>query len=125
KMGLFLAIFSLLLSLFSPAELIPSLAPFRVQVLIMLPALACSIALVAMRPSRIEMTLSFLVAANMGATAMSLAIQFRLGNAYDTLSMAGPAIVTFFLVHFNCFSLKRIRILGAVLTASALVMATQ
>src|SRR5947207_889067 len=124
-MGLLLACLSLLLSLFSPADLIPSLAPYHVQALIMLPALAYSVAVVAMHPSRLELTLCFLAVAIWSASAMSLAIQFRLGNAYDTMFQVGPAIVAFFLVHLNCYSLKRIRILGAVLTASAVAMAIQ
>jgi O-antigen ligase/polysaccharide polymerase Wzy-like membrane protein len=124
-MGLFLACLSLVLSLFSPAELIPSLAPYNVQALIMLPALAYSVAHVALRPSQMEPTLCFVVAAIWGASATSLAIQFRLGNAYDTLFYVGPAVLSFFLIHLNSYSLKRIKIVGGVITASAVVMAVE
>jgi len=124
-MGLFLAILSLVLSFFSPADMFPALGPYHLQALLMLPALAYSVALVAMRPSRMEPTLCFLVMAIWGASAMSLLSKFRLGNAYDTLFQVGPQIICFFLVHINCFSLKRVKILGAVLMLSALVMAIQ
>src|SRR5690242_12773326 len=107
-MGLFLAVVSLVLSFFSPGDLFPELAPYHIQALIMLPGLAFSVGLIALRPARVEPTLSVLVVLIWGASAMSLLTKFRLGNAYNTLFLVGPQIVAFFLVHFNCFSLKRV-----------------
>ena len=124
-MGLVLAIVCLVLSFFSPADMFPELAPFHIQALIMLPGLAYSVAVVALRASRMEPTVCFLVLAIGGSSVMSLLTKFRFGNAYDTMFTIGPILVAFFLVHFNCFSVKRVKILGGVLMLSALVMGIQ
>jgi putative inorganic carbon (hco3(-)) transporter len=125
-MGLFLTCLTMALAFFSPAELVPSLAPLHLQLFIMLAGVAASVATFAMRPVRgLQAPQYVLVLGLWGAIMASLLVQLKIRGAVEALIVTGPLIVMYFLVSVNAFTLGRLKLVAGVIVACAVLMGTQ
>jgi O-Antigen ligase len=125
-MGLFFACLSIVLAYFSPVELIPALAPYHVQLGIMLFGLAVSLPTLAGRPDRgLQSPQYLLVIGLWGAIVVSLVIKLKIRWGFEALVFFGSLVAIYFLTTINTFNLNRIKLVGGVLVACAVVMGFQ
>ena len=124
-MGLLLTLVSLVLAFLSPGEIAPSLAPYHLQQIVMVPGLAFSFPSFALRSSKLSSTHSLLMLAFWGAVAMSTLSKLWFGATYRYALDFAPVVFVFFMVHINAFSLGRIKLMAAIISICALIMAFQ
>jgi len=124
-MALVLALLSIVLTYFSPADVVPSLAPYHLQQIIILPAVAASLISMNMRRATLPFPQAVLMVGFWAAAVMSVLSKFWLRPSLNTLVVIGLLVCIYFLVYLNAFTLKRIRLLGGILTVCALIMAVQ
>lgn len=124
-MSLILTLLSIVLAYFSPAEVVPSLSPYHVQQIIILPALLASAISLNMRRGSLPAPQSLLIVGFWFAAVISVLSKFWLRAAANTFITCGLLVCIYFLVYFNAFSLARIHVLGTVVVICALIMAVQ
>jgi len=125
-MGFLLTCLSIVLAYFSPTELVPSLAPFHIQLAIMLMGLAASILTLASRPaSGLQSPQYLLILGLWVVIAGSHIVRLRFRWAADAIFTFGPLVVIYFLVHMNTFSVRRVKIIGGLVITCGVIMASQ
>ena len=124
-MPLLLSLISVVFSYLSPAELFPSLAPYHMQQVILFPAVAATLASMAMRAAGLRLPQDVLMIGLWFAVCMSSLSRFMLRDTwYGFLAFALPVCI-YFLVAANGFTVERIRLISAVLSLTAIVIAVQ
>jgi O-antigen ligase len=113
------------LSYFSPAELIPDLAPYHIQQLLIIPAIVLTFGSMSMRRSGFPMPQSILMMGLWGAVAMSFLGKLALRASMEAFVEFAVLVCLYFLVACNTFTLGRVRILCLVISICAVVMALQ
>lgn len=124
-MSLILTLMSIVLAYFSPAEVAPSMAPYHLQQIIILPAVLASAIAMNMRRASLPAPQSLLIVGFWFAAVMSVLSKFWLRSALNAFITCGLLICIYFLVYLNAFTLARIHILGTVVIVCALIMAIQ
>ncbi len=124
-MGFALTLIYVSLALLSPADLAPSLAPYRIEVVVV--ALALLFSLPGLMDSRFfRIPQNYLLAGMFAAVALSVALgEHWLGGGLLALQQFLPAAVVFYLVVLNCQNLRRLRILTWLLMAIAVFYVVQ
>jgi putative inorganic carbon (hco3(-)) transporter len=126
KMGLFLTALSIILTYFSPRELVPTLAPYHLQLGVMLFGLAISIAALATRLDRGMQSPQYLLVLGFWAAIVAshaMKLKFRWG--LESLTLFGPLVAIYFLTTLNTFTLTRIKVVAGVLIGCAAVLGIQ
>ena len=125
-MGLLLTCLSIVLAYFSPDELVPSLAPFHIQVFIMLFGLAVSTVTLASRPQMgLQYPQYMLLVGLWGAIVLSHFSRLRIRWGWDGFYLFGTVVAIYFLLQLNIFSLGRIRLIAALIIACGLILGIQ
>src|SRR5512140_1581819 len=124
-MALLLTLLSIVLHFFSPGEVLPELAPYHLQQIIILPAVFFSVFIAASPSVRLHAPQNLLMLLFWGCIFMSFGGSFSLGSAVNASIEIAVVIVIYFLVVVNTTTLLRIRLLYAVLFLCAFVMAIQ
>jgi len=124
-MGFFLTLLYIALALLSPEDLLPSLAPYRLQLVVAIAAMLFSVpGLLDRRFSRIPQVylLAGLLVTVAGSAMVSSMWIMAGGLAFLKFL---PAAMVFYLVVLNCQSLKRLRIVASVVTGIAILYIVQ
>jgi putative inorganic carbon (HCO3(-)) transporter len=121
-MAFFLTLVSIALYYFSPAEIIPTLAPYHIQQFVLIPAVLSSIAVFMMRPGGLQAPQWVLMVGFWFAVVMSQLSRFALRPALYSFTEFGLVVGIYFLVSMNAFSLPRIRTFCGAITCCALTM---
>jgi O-antigen ligase len=118
-MGYVLTLIYVCLALLSPLDLVPSLAPYRIELVVVAVALLFSLpGLLDSRFFRVPQ--NYLLAGLLAAVSLSVALgEHWLGGGLIALQQFLPAAVVFYLVVLNCQSLTRLRVLVSVLVIVA------
>jgi putative inorganic carbon (HCO3(-)) transporter len=124
-MALFLTLLSIAFCYFSPADVVPTLAPYHLQQFILGPAMLTSVTVFIMRRSGLQSPQCFLMVGFWFAVVMSLLVRFWLRASFTAFIDFGLVVCIYFLVSLNAFSLKRITIFCRVIVFCALFMAVQ
>jgi len=122
-MAYLLTIISIVLAYFSPADMIPSLAPYHIQQIILLPAFLTSFMSMSMRRASLPWPQYMLVLGFWGAVVMSVLSKFWLRNALNAFIAIALLAGIYFLVYINAFTLPRIRMVGLAMSICAVLMA--
>ena len=124
-MALILTLISIVLAYFSPADIMPSLTPYHIQQIILLPALAASLISMNMRRASLPWPQYPLLLGFWCAVILSVLSKFWLRPALNAFFIFGLLACIYFLVFLNAFTLARIKVLCFVMTACAVVMSVQ
>lgn len=125
-MGLLLTCLSILLTFFSPSDIVPSLGPYHIQLVIIVFGLATSILTMATRPVRGLASPQYILLVGLwGAIVLSHLSHFKLGWAYDSFYRFGQLVGIFFLVILNVYTVRRVKLIAAALSVSGVIMAVQ
>ncbi len=125
-MGLLLACLSLLLSYLSPKELLPSLAPYHLELLLMVFGLAVSLASMATRrDSGLQAPHYLLVLGLWGAIVASQVVKLKFRWGLEGLNEFGVLVAIYFLVALNTFTLSRIKTLIGTLIGCGMLVGIQ
>lgn len=121
-MALILILISLTLCYFSPGEVFPTLAPYHIQQILLLPAIAASLPGLIMRGMRLPSPHYILMVGVWFAVVASLLSRFWIRGSFDAFLKFGLIVIVYFLVLINSFTPSRVRIMGATIAACAIVM---
>lgn len=124
-MALVLTLLSVLLAYFSPEEVIPALAPYHIQQILILPAIAATLISMNMRRAGPPWPQGMLLMGFWAAGVMSDLSKLWTRAALATFLAIGLLICIYFLVYLNAFSLPRIHLFCGIITVCALIMAVQ
>ncbi|HEY2013009.1 MAG TPA: O-antigen ligase family protein [Bryobacteraceae bacterium] len=124
-MALVLTLLSLILAYFSPEELVPSLAPYHVQQIVILPAIAASLISMNMRRAALPMPQAVLMIGFWIAAVLSDLTKLWTRAALSVFLTIGLLVCIYFLVYLNAFTLSRIQLFCAILSVCALIMAVR
>ncbi len=124
-MAFILTLVSIALSYFSPADLVPSLTPYHIQQIILLPAMAATLMSMNMRRASLPSPQFVLIIGLWGAAVLSVLSKFWLRDALNTFITFGLLICIYLLVFLNVFSLARINVFCVVMAMCAVIMAIQ
>jgi putative inorganic carbon (hco3(-)) transporter len=122
-MSLILMLLSLVLYYFSPSEVVPALAPFHLQQIILLPAAALAFVAFTMRGARLPSPHYILMLGLWFAVIMSLFSKLWIRDSYDALFIFALLVCMYFLVLLNASSPLRIRVICRTIAGCALLMA--
>src|ERR1043166_1252878 len=124
-MGLILTILSLVLCYFSPVDVLPTLAPYRLQFIVLIPAVALSAVTFVMRGSRLHVPQSYILVGFWFSVVMSCLSKLWFGASAQAFATFGLMVCIYFLVSINAFSIPRIRFLAGTLSACAVILGLQ
>jgi putative inorganic carbon (hco3(-)) transporter len=124
-MALVLTLISIVLAYFSLPDAMPSLAPYHIQQIVILPAMGASLISMNMRRASLPWPQYPLLLGFWFAAVMSVLSKLWLRNALNAFIVFGLLACIYFLVFLNVFTLPRIRVLGFLVTLCAVVMAVQ
>ena len=113
---------SLVLCYFSPGEVFPSLAPYHIQQILLLPTMAASFAALTMRQTGLPSPHYILMGGLWLAVVVSLLRHLWLRSSFNAFLDFGVVACVYFLVMTNAFSPTRVKIICATITGCALVM---
>lgn len=124
-MGFVLTLLYIFLALLSPADLFPSLAPYRIELAVAVLALLFSApSLLDTRFFRIPQV--YLLGGLFAAVFLSVAIGGHwVGGGVDAVVRFVPAAIVFYLVVLNCHSPRRIQVLVSLLAIVAIAYVIQ
>jgi putative inorganic carbon (hco3(-)) transporter len=122
-MGLILCLLSLGLFYFSPNEVIPGLAPYHIQQVVLLPAVAASLASFAMRRDPLPSPQFFLMIGLWFAVVMSTFTKLWFRASFNAFTEFAVVVCMYFLVAVNTNSVGKIRFVCGMLSIFALTMA--
>jgi len=118
-MGFVLTLLYIALALLSPMDLVPSLAEYRIELLLVLVALLLSTPGL-LDPRFFRIPQNYLLAGLFAAVFLSVALGGHwVGGGWIALQQFLPAAIVFYLVVLNCQSLSRMRMLGSLLAVIA------
>ncbi len=124
-MAFVLALISIVLTYFSPAALFPTLAPYRIQQIILIPAIAITLVTLTMRGARFQSPHYTLVIGIWFAVVMSFLSRLAMHASLDVFLGFAIFVIIYFLVACNAFTLGRVRFCCLVVISCAVVMAAQ
>ena len=124
-MALALTLLSLALCYFSPGEVFPTLAPYHLQQIILLPAVAASLPSLIVRREFLPSPHYLLMVGLWFAVTMSLLTRFWIHGSFDAFLDFGLVVMYYFLVLVNAFKPSRVRIICTALAACAVAMSIQ
>src|SRR6266496_1495392 len=122
-MGLILCLLSLGLFYFSPMEVVPALAPYHLQQMILLPAMAASLAAFAMRRDPLPSPQFYLVIGLWFAVVMSVFTKLWFRASLNAFTEFAIVVCMFFLVTVNVNSMEKVRLVCGMLAVFAVIMA--
>jgi O-antigen ligase len=124
-MALFLTLLSIALCYFSPAELVPTLAPYHIQQFII--GLAVVVSLFVFNPARggMKSQQTALLMVFWFAVVMSVLSRGWLRPSLSAFLAFGLVVCIYSLVSLNAFSVARIKIFCRVISLCAMVMAVE
>jgi len=124
-MALILTLISIVLAYFSPADMMPSLTPYHIQQIILLPALGASLISMNMRRASLPWPQYPLLLGLWCAAVVSVLSKFWLRNAVSAFIVVGLLVCIYSLVFLNAFTLTRVKVLCLVVSLCAIAMAVQ
>jgi len=124
-MALALTVLSLALAYFSPAELFPTLAPYHLQLIMLLPAVAISFLAMAIRGWGIQSPQYFLMIGLWFAVVVSNLSKLWFRDSLEAFQEFGVVVCIYFLVCVNASSISRIRLLASVVCVCGLILAIE
>src|SRR5262245_4994888 len=124
-MALFLVVLSLTLHYLSPVELFPWLGPYRIQVLILVPAIAASLPALVAHQERLTTPHYKLMVGLWFAVVVSLLSHFWLGGSLEGFLAFGVVACFYFLILINAYNPSRVRVVCITIVVCALVMSVQ
>jgi O-antigen ligase len=107
---------------FSPSEVVPGLAPFHLQQIILLPACALAFITFTMSGSRLPSPHYILMLGLWFAVIMSLFSKLWIRDSYNAIFIFAVIVCMYFLVLINASSPTRIRVICRTIAGCALVM---
>ncbi|MBZ5623059.1 MAG: O-antigen ligase family protein [Acidobacteriia bacterium] len=122
-MAFFLTLVSVALCYYSPADVVPTLAPYHIQQYILVPALLSSVGVFLMRRGGLQAPQWVLMIGFWFAVVMSLIARYLLRASLSAFMDFGLVVCFYFLVSINAFSLTRIGIFCRVIALCMLSMA--
>src|SRR4051794_13522475 len=117
-------LFSIALSYFSVPEVFPTLAPYRIQIFILIPSVVGTLMLVAKRP-HIQWPQHFLVIGLWFAVVMSRLSGGWFGGALQGFQLFAVVVTLYFIISYNAYTATRIRIFCATISTCGVLMALQ
>src|SRR5579883_2087282 len=125
-MAILITCLSIVLTYFSPSDVVPSLSPYHVQLLIMLFGLAVSVASFSHRPKRgLQSPQYLLILGLWGAVVLSQITKLKIRWGWEGFYVFGAVVAAYFLLQINVFTLARIKIIGALLIFCGVIMGAQ
>ncbi len=124
-MAFVLSLISIVLTYFSPPELFPTLAPYHIQQIILIPAIAMTLTTLTMRGARLQSPQYILVIGIWFAAVMSFLSRLALRASLDVFIGFAVFVCIYFLIVCNAFSIARVRFCCLVVVACGVVMAAQ
>ncbi len=124
-MGFALSLISIVLCYFSPASLFPTLAPYHIQQIILIPAVAASLASLTMRGARLQTPQFVLIIGLWFAAVMSFLSRLALRTSLEVFIDFAIFVCLYFLISANAFSLGRVRFCCTVVVVCTVIMAAQ
>jgi len=125
-MGLFFACLSLVLSYFSPKELVPSLAPYHLELLMLAFGLVVSLASMATRrDSGLHPPQYLLVLGLWAAIVASQVVKLKFRWGLEGMNKFGVLVAIYFIVALNTFTLPRIKAIAGTLIACGTLIGVQ
>jgi putative inorganic carbon (hco3(-)) transporter len=125
-MGLFLTCLSIVLHFFTPGEVVPSLAPYRIQVFILGFAAIATVPTMITRPLRaFPQPQTALLLGLWGAIAVSHLSHLWIRSAYESVIYVAPIMTMYALVAVNTYSLTRVRLVVGTLIFCAIVLSVE
>jgi putative inorganic carbon (HCO3(-)) transporter len=121
-MALILMLISLVLCYFSPGEVIPLLAPYHIQQLILLPSIALSLVALTMRPSGLPAPHYVLMAGLWFAVITSQMTKLWIRGSFNSFMDFGIIACVYFLVIVNASTPFRARAICITIALCAVVM---
>ncbi len=122
-MGLALTLIALVFFYFSPAEVFPTLAPYRPQLIILVPAAAISFVSLTMRGSKLQTPQAILMIGLWVAVVLSCLSKFWFRASLYAFAEFGMVVCIYFLVSVNAFTLSRVRALAGAVCICAVILA--
>ncbi len=124
-MSFVLILISLVLCYFSPGEVIPSLAPYHIQQLLLIPAIIASLPVLIERGSRLPSPHYILIFGLWFAVTASLLSRLWLRGSFDAFLDFAYIVIVYFLVLINAYNPSRVRIMCIVLVLCGIAMSIQ
>jgi putative inorganic carbon (hco3(-)) transporter len=125
-MGFLLTCLSIILTYFSPAEIVPSLSPYHIQLVIMIFGLIVSVPVFSSRPIMgLQAPQYLLVLAFWAAIVLSQVTKLKIRWGWEGFYIFGSMVAIYFLIQINTFTLARIKMVAAAAAACGVVMGTQ
>jgi O-antigen ligase len=124
-MALLLTICSIVLCYYSPDELVPALAPYHPQIILLVPAILISVVMKSMRQWPAQMPQQALLIGFWCAVGLSFAAKLRPMAALRSVLVVGLVIGVYFLVYLNAYTLGRMRIVAAAIIGCGLALSLQ
>jgi len=121
-MGLVLCLVSLALFCFSPDELLPALAPYHPQLVILLPAAAASLISFTMQRTKLQTPQVYLVIGFWFAIVMSALTKLWLRGSLEAFITFGTVVCIYFVVALNVTTTARLRLVCGALSFFAVIM---
>jgi len=124
-MALILILISLSLCYFSPGEVFPSLAPYHIQQVLILSAVAVSLPSFIMRGGKLPKPHYILMLGLWVAVVLSLLSHLIIRGSFEAFLDFGVIAIIYFLVLLNAFTPSRIRIICLTIVLCAAIMSVQ
>jgi putative inorganic carbon (HCO3(-)) transporter len=124
-MAFFLTTLSILLCYFSPDEIIPSLAPYRPQLMLLIPAVLVSVSTMSLRKWKLQMPQQLLLLGFWGGVFVSFFSKLRPMAALNSAASVSLAVGIYFLVYMNGFKLSRLRMLAALMILCGVILGAE
>jgi len=124
-MSLLLTLVGLSLCYFSPGEVFPSLAPYHIQQLLLVPAVFISLPGMVMRRWMLPTPQCFLMIGLWFGVVASLLTRFWIRGSFDAFLDFGVIVAFYFLVVVNGFKPSRVKIICGTILFCSTVMSIQ
>lgn len=124
-MALALTILSILLCYFTPDEIVPALAPYHLQQVLLIPAMLISLVMMSARGWKFQMPQQLLLLGFWFAIGMSFMSKARPLAALRSVTIVALVIGVYFLVYLNTSSVRRVRIIAGFMIFCALFLSLE
>src|SRR5215467_6128506 len=114
-MGIVLTCIAIFLQFYSPDEALPSLAHYRVELILLVVGLVLSVPTLTIRRFQIPHPQALLMLAFWAAIVVSHLAHLWIRSAFESLVYFAPIVSVYFLVAINAYSIRRIQLIGATL----------
>jgi O-antigen ligase/polysaccharide polymerase Wzy-like membrane protein len=125
-MGLLFTCLSIILTYFSPPDLVPSLTPYHIVLVVMIAGLILSAATFANRPiGSLQSPQYLLVIGLWAAIVLSHVTRLRIRWGWEGFYYFAPTVAIYFLVQINIFSMARIKLIAGCMIFCGVVLGFQ